>query len=638
MYNLLKSTLRKGVQGELSHNPFARGLLFLLENQEELPTQEQLVAIFGTNRFVDVSDGEGPSSPTDITDNRMLALYVRGVRKFPADKDWYMIHFEREMQPVSSIFLGSNGVGKSSLYTILEYISLGHSYLADERGYKDRDKQLEYLLHNQTPPKDAVIRLFTKQGETAITLDEIPAPIVTPAFFCSEYDIQEISRAGLSSKYICRQLGLERYHDLLETMRNMRMDAEKSMNAYVSRQYDIKLSEIRLHIMHFLTMLDDENVRTYMDFIDCSTALLKREPAFDTILSLCERLDILQGVLGWHNAEICDYLTDDITPVVEEITSWVDKHQKNWKSYWKPEVLDKELSIKCDFLKSIFTTLQEEINKILAGHDGSVVQRRLWYVNQTTEIAGKYEIYKNENRQLLNDTPLLNLSEENMVWFNMVVTYLENGYSRLLSEYTEVINDVLAPLFSAYFHEDVADIRASVVDSEDDGLSIQVEIRTCDPLAKGKDSGAALPSDIAENEQPMVWTDPRKFLNTFRFKMFCFLFKISLACCIKKYHSVNFPFVVDDVFDASDFENRSEMGEIINSILSKHDVIVDPSQLPLQLIFFTQDSMIADAIEHKAFYRDEVKFSQLFDYYRADEKEYLGEIGKERWLSLEDRL
>lgn len=637
MYNLLKSTLREGVRAELSHNPFARGLMFLLENQEELPTKEQLVAIFGTNRFVDVDRAESSSSQADITDNRMLAMYVRGVRKFPAGKDWYMIHFERDMCPVSSIFLGSNGVGKSSLYTILEYISLGHSYLADERGYKDRDKQLEYLLHNQTPSKDAVIRLFTRQGETAITLDKIPAPLVTPAFFCSEYDIQEISRAGLSSKYICRQLGLERYHDLLETMRNMRMGAENSTNSYVSRQYDIRLSEIRLHVMNFLPMLRDNAVKTYKDFMDCTYEILKRKPSFDSILYLCEWLKLLQKVIISHNAKIGIYTVDDIAAVIKETYDWVEKHQKDWKSYWKPEVLDKELSIKYDFLKNIFTIWQEEINKILNGYEGTFVQRRLWYVNQTTDIAGKYEVYKEENRELLNDTPLLSLSDENKVWFNMALTYLETGYRRLLSEYVDVINDVLTPLFSVYFNEDVADIKASVVDSEDDGLSIQVNIRTCDPQAEKKDSEASLPSDFAENEPPIVWTDPRKFLNTFRFKMFCFLFKFSLACCMKQHHRVNFPFVVDDVFDASDFENRTDIGRLISSILSRHDNIADLFEMPLQLIFFTQDNVIADTIQRKSFYRDEVKFSQLFDYYRAEDREYIEKMNG-RYLSIEDSL
>lgn len=192
MYGLLKSTLREGLENELKGNGFAHELMFLLENQPDIPSREQLANMDPTrNSPLKTLQNESGKDPEATKDVRFEALYVSGIRKFPSVGSRYTVKFTDNGEPVSSIILGINGVGKSTLYSSLEYISLGRSFTAEERGYKDDSDhekdiaaQKKYLVHHGGRTADAILQLYTKNGERTVLLDQQPSPMVPPAFFC----------------------------------------------------------------------------------------------------------------------------------------------------------------------------------------------------------------------------------------------------------------------------------------------------------------------------------------------------------------------------------------------------------------------------------------------------------------------
>lgn len=92
---------------------------------------------------------------------------------------------------------------------------------------------------------------------------------------------------------------------------------------------------------------------------------------------------------------------------------------------------------------------------------------------------------------------------------------------------------------------------------------------------------------------------PIEYFNTFRLKLFCVAFKMSLFCFAKQLHHMNLPFVIDDIFDSSDFYHRSHIGSFIWHMLESHDVAMEKKgkvAYPLQLLFFTQDNIIAENV------------------------------------------
>lgn len=89
--------------------------------------------------------------------------------------------------------------------------------------------------------------------------------------------------------------------------------------------------------------------------------------------------------------------------------------------------------------------------------------------------------------------------------------------------------------------------------------------------------------------------DPRNYFNNFRFKLYLISIRIAIAMYIMKSRNLSFPLVFDDVFDSSDFGNRVKTADFFEKIFRHYDDL-EISDRPLQLIFFTQDEVIAESI------------------------------------------
>lgn len=119
--------------------------------------------------------------------------------------------------------------------------------------------------------------------------------------------------------------------------------------------------------------------------------------------------------------------------------------------------------------------------------------------------------------------------------------------------------------------------------------------------------------------------EPKAYFNTFRLKTFCLAVKVALACCAKEIHKKNFPIVIDDIFDSSDFNHRQNIGDFIQKIVNKHNTVLPP-EYRLQMIFFTQDQLIGEGVYHgieKEMSRKAVAMHILYHYSKAkltDEK------------------
>lgn len=247
----------------------------------------------------------------------------------------------------------------------------------------------------------------------------------------------------------------------------------------------------------------------------------------------------------------------------------------------------------CELLIEVWYAALRSINKLPST------------INNNDERWKRYEGSHEGKRARLNQltamSPLLAMENraEYITQMTHTLNYLENEYRQLIVRYVGIINRVLPEVFKDYFAPDIDEIKASAGDG---GYDIIIEVMTKDPR-----SGERICS-----------VNPRKFLNTFRFKLFCFLMKFALASCVKIDQKINFPFVVDDVFDSSDFAHRREMGSLVGNLVEINPQIEGMSDKPLQLIFFTQDDIIADMIVRRGFYNEGVKFARLVGHYESE--------------------
>jgi tRNA(Ile)-lysidine synthase TilS/MesJ len=137
---------------------------------------------------------------------------------------------------------------------------------------------------------------------------------------------------------------------------------------------------------------------------------------------------------------------------------------------------------------------------------------------------------------------------------------------------------------------------------------------------------------------------PRLYFNTFRFKLYCVALKLCMAYCAKSLNRCNFPMVIDDVFDSSDFENRYRIRNFIENLVNQHNLLDQAKAYPLQFIFFTQDDLISEGVHRgiRTTMGDEnVKYGRIFDYKdKKDADRSTRNILKENdnFINLEDTI
>ncbi len=615
MFNELEVALKVGLDGCLNNNNYAKGLFHFLTTQSELPTIQQLVAIDSTSKSPDSIVHENNLRDNILSDFRFLRLDVKGIRKFPSDK-WYTLQFnDNNNQPISSIFLGSNGAGKSSLYSALEYASLGHSYLSDERGYKDSEQRKEYM-HNIDYGETGII-LHTKHDVFSISIDdEYIKPKTTSAYFCSEYDIQEISREGLSPQYICTQLGLNRFLEIINMMQGLKNKYDDAIETFSDEINQIFKLQKRINIMCFLVSMTDEEIKKVEDFVNNESKKIKLIPVYSTVQQLCERL---KKYIGLWNRQLNELNNVIFTEINSDIKYVKDKLRLYEATSNNPSLENTELLL---YINSILNIWNEEIINLKKDYE----KRRYHYIQKIFQLQHELYVLTDKTQKKKESTLLLNKTEEDVRQFNETLRYLHESYILLLKKHIDIINKILPPIFAKYyFDKDIRDIKVLLDENKNKnkdniGNSIKVVIQLCNPY----------------NKKPIGKTDnPRRFLNTFRFKLFCFLLKFAFVCSIKKLYSINFPFVVDDVFNASDFDNRIDVGYLIREMFDTHNKIDGLSDMPLQLIFFTQDNLIADVINREMLYDNKiVKYSRLFDYIFGYDTDYID--NEHNYIKIED--
>lgn len=89
--------------------------------------------------------------------------------------------------------------------------------------------------------------------------------------------------------------------------------------------------------------------------------------------------------------------------------------------------------------------------------------------------------------------------------------------------------------------------------------------------------------------------NPREYFNNFRFKMYLVSLRIGMAFYIMRSRGVRFPLIFDDIFDSSDFPNRVSTKKFFQKIMEIY-ASENISDSLLQIIFFTQDEIIAESV------------------------------------------
>ena len=141
-------------------------------------------------------------------DYRMTNMMLQGFRNYPEASIPFGLNTSDEKgQPCSLILIGSNGTGKSTLFSAIETYYTGLSSLAQERHVK-LDK---FISHAFLPDNKNIYDRLTA-NIVGLENRETERNLATPSSFCSNYDIQKLEESDDLADYILIQLG---YSDIL---------------------------------------------------------------------------------------------------------------------------------------------------------------------------------------------------------------------------------------------------------------------------------------------------------------------------------------------------------------------------------------------------------------------------------------
>lgn len=187
-------------------------------------------------------------------DFRIKKIQLSGIRCYPEENKPFGIDFCKNgnNQPSSAIILGSNGIGKSSIFDALEFMycgRIGEYELRNDRASYSEDYSNEfkdYLTHLNSDNIQGYCNIETVNSNidfpNVLFPKTVRKKLIPNSFFISEYDIYtigkldfEISNEKSIHYFIADSLGLKSYLDFIKNLNLFesynRVKETRSLNA-----------------------------------------------------------------------------------------------------------------------------------------------------------------------------------------------------------------------------------------------------------------------------------------------------------------------------------------------------------------------------------------------------------------------
>jgi len=232
------------------------------------------------------------------------------------------------------------------------------------------------------------------------------------------------------------------------------------------------------------------------------------------------------------------------------------------------------------------------------------------------EISALEKQIENSEKKIINNNIELKTYREHQAVFNTIKEeariYNNNFHALLTSEVQKAFSPIkliVEEVLEKYLQSDNRNVELEIKMKED-----EVDSETGEVLSEII-TAYIVPKDKSHPPLPVS-----KYFNTFHYRLFSTMVGVSIAMASRINTKINLPLVLDDIFYASDFENRATVERFIKELFEIFNRYT-PS-LELQLILFTHDQLIFEsAVKAIAEMRVEnIAFARLFHYSKAKDK------------------
>ena len=505
-------------------------------------------------------DGNVESLGLDLKDYRIRDLIFNDFRTYPSSEDHaYGVSFEKDNAPASLFLIGRNGSGKSTLFSALEMIYSGQSSNAKESKGSDENSYLTYGFGKS----DKV------NGQSGWQLK---------CKFAGNNEYWSIDKDNVKElvppSFLCSEMEIE--------------ESRKS-----SKLYEWILKQLGYGKLLEIKKVIDELKRLN----ETQTQLLSTNQLFTTD----DLKDLVNAIL---NNIIDDSFKRELSLYSKEENIKVNSSYRLFTSLWQKlahtpndssegAIFNPKISIGTendDKIKKHIAKLYSKLNSIVGKHP----ENNSW----------GYDDVKNLIQEIENDNGLnVDTSAEE----------LENNRI-LLDGMSNVIEDFSNELVSDFILQNSSDIEEIMR-----MFSSHHEMYKFINKEKGNIQNLEMQISV-ENERGFV-TSPLEYFNTFRYRLYFVTLKLALSFKWMEHTGIAAPVVIDDVFNASDFDNSVKLESYIYLVkkIFVHACIEKGFEKPLQLIILTHDDMVYNSVKNgfSSYHADDNRDIMSEGYYPA---------------------
>lgn len=511
----------------------------------------------------------------EIRDFRVLNLEVSNFRKFSSKNGCsYSLNFTDDVGKPCSLFLvGSNGSGKSSLFSALEYIITGEKIGAMiQRGITDEKNYLPYGKVQMNKVK-VELKIADKNQEVKIG-KPISCDYSRRPFFCSDWDLQEIQSSNSLLKIFEVNLGLSELNilirDIRESINIFRHKSPipvpkrpKTYNSIIFQQDLLYIGSIeKPYKVNYIKHKIDTEISELGKINDSDKSINEKQGEYVTRVELLTYADlkpleyykendrrikrIKKNIEQMSESDSTYILSSndilDLNDIIEENIEYLTKLRSAFK--WKPFIAQ-------DHRRSAINAVRKSMD------------------SEETNI--KNEILKrNQDSLTVEEIHIVNLEK--------LCLALDKVYENCFNEIADACHNVVEPLLQTF---------TELSDYQQKGENLKIEFNN-------RDIKAVITNKEVFGEGKEF--TPAEFYNSFRYKLYCISVKVSLAFMTMKTCKIIAPLVFDDVFTASDFDNTVNINRFFELILKSFVNLGLGSEHDLQIIMFTHDEIVLNSM------------------------------------------
>lgn len=499
-------------------------------------------------------------------DYRIRYLGFQNFRAFPDNKEYpYSLSFKNQLDEVSSLYLvGRNSTGKSTIFSALEFLYTHKVSNADLKDITNKNSYLTFGLNqiDQSGVKKAALLVdkSDKYEEKLLELDQMQDTYPS-AFFCSEYDINIIGKAKKNKKgekqedyfdYIFTQLGFDELSILKDRL------------VYILNRFDEKRKQNK--------SLTPQDIKEILN-------------ALVLLISNDSQDNIEQNLKDYSNAEKLESFLDihknENNPILKQI------FLKRWNNLISNVSLESKIENRPGIPVEIFNK-NVNYNKTIDNPSNSLYEVLKEMYKQLLDYYSRFkkeerekvfvELINNLERSSEDNEIGSSISEEELKLIPHKIPILLDELKKRQENLMKEFNKKLAPFIIKTLSSFSENYEIFYRNPEND--SFVIKIKVCD-----------------KNGNELFEATPAEYLNSFRYRLFAVSLKIALSFYFMRSNKCLLPIVIDDVFNASDFENTINIESFVNRIYETYQKFVRCKQ-SLQLIMLTHDEMVLEGFRN----------------------------------------